>query len=75
MKYRIYEEGYEATGESGKAHFLGESEGQDFLDACKNYVAATGYGEIYTFRGGQERPGNWGCFWYPTLEEARKYFG
>ena len=77
-KYEIYEEGYEATGERGYAHYVGSAEGETFLDACKNYIARKGYGEIYDgshFADGKERAGNWGCYWYPTMKEAQRYFG
>ena len=77
-RYEIYEEGYAATGEYGVAHYVGSEEGSTFLDACKNYISRTGYGEIYDgsmFTDGKERVGNWRCYWYPTLKEAQKNFG
>ena len=76
--FDIYEEGYAATGESRGAIYLGKGEGKTFLDACKDYIKKTGYGEIYSgsrFKDGKDRAGNWGCYWYPTLEQAQKNFG
>ena len=75
MVYDIYEEGYAATGESRGAIYLGQGEGETFLDACKNYIEKTGYGEIKQYSNGEYYASNWACRWFPTLEEAQKYFG
>ena len=76
MTYDIYEEGYDATGEARGAIYLGKGEGETFLDACKDYIKKTGYGEIKTNPVTKEEyASNWACKWYPTLEEAQKWFG
>lgn len=69
--YDIYEEGFQVMEGSATAHYVGSAVGEDFLDACKNYIAAhPGSGEI---RNGYAC--NWGCRWFPTLSEAQKSFG
>lgn len=73
--YRIYEEGYRATGESVGAHYVGEAEGKSFIDACKNYIEKNNYGRINIDSHGNEYAADWGCRWFPTLEEAQKSFG
>ena len=35
--FQIWIEGYAATGEHSTASYVGESEGETFLDACKNF--------------------------------------
>ena len=73
--YRIYEEGFAATGESGGAIYVGTGYGDTFLDACKDFIERTGYGEIRTGRDGTEYACNWGCQWFPSLAEAQQSFG
>lgn len=77
MIYDIYEEGYAATGESRGAIYLGQGEGETFDDACKDYIERTGYGEYGIIPGYRDLVGasNWGCRWFPSLEEAQKSFG
>lgn len=77
--YEIYEEGFIVMEGSATAHYVGSAEGENFLDACKNYIAKhpnSGYikkgiycGEEYEFAC------NWGCRWFPTLAEAQASFG
>lgn len=73
--YRIYEEGYRATGESVGAHYVGEATGKSFIDACKNYIEKNKYGRINIDSSGNEYAADWGCRWFPTLKEAQKSFG
>lgn len=73
--YRIYEEGYRATGESVGAHYVGEAEGESFIDACKNFIKKNNKGKIKIDSSGNEYASDWGCRWFPTLEEAQKSFG
>ena len=73
--YKIYEEGYRATGESVGAHYVGEAEGKSFIDACKNYINRYKRGRIDIDSSGNEYAADWGCHWFPTLEEAQKSFG
>lgn len=73
--YHIYEEGYRATGESVGAHYVGDAEGTSFIDACKNYIEQHKKGRINIDSHGNEYASDWGCRWFPTLEEAQKSFG
>lgn len=73
--YEIYEEGFCVMEGSGSAHYLGSAPGKTFLDACKNYIKATGNGEIDVDDNGNEYASDWGCRWFPTLEEAQRSFG
>ena len=75
MLFDIYEEGFRVMEESARAHYKGTGEGETFLDACKDYIARTGYGVIRTDSSGNEYASDWGCRWFPTLEEAQKSFG
>ena len=64
---------------SATAHYVGSAEGEDFLDACKNYIMknpGSGYIKKVNYLGLEyEYACNWGCRWYPTLEEAKRSFG
>ena len=60
---------------SGDARYVGTASGETFLDACKNYIKETGYGEIDVARDGNEYAKDWGCRWFPTLAEAQRSFG
>ena len=60
---------------SSKAHYLGEAEGEDFLEACKNFIAEGHSGEIRIGDDGKEYACFYGCRWFPTLKEAQKSFG
>ena len=73
--YSIYEEGFVATGESAQAHYIGSATGVDFIDACRNFIAKTGRGEIRKDTNGNEYACDWGCRWFPTLSEAQRSFG
>ena len=73
--YDIYEEGFCVMGGSAGARYLGSSTGEDFLDACKTYIAETGVGEIRKNDDGSEYACDLGCRWFPTLAEAQASFG
>ena len=73
--HAIYEEGFQVMEGIGRAHYIGFGCGETFLDACKDYIAKTGYGEIKTDANGNEYACEWGCRWFPTLEEAQRSFG
>ncbi len=75
MNFNIYMEGFVTNGESGKAIFLATSEGDTFIEACKNYIKKTGHGEIRVDKNGNEYASYWGCRWFPTLEEAQEFCG
>lgn len=71
--WKIYEEGFQVLEGSAKAHYLGEAQGETFIDACKNFIKENNRGEIREYNGVQYAC-DWGCKWYPTLEEAQKDF-
>lgn len=74
--FDIYEEGFRTNGESAYAHYLGVGYGESFIEACKEFIARTKYGKIYIDdTTGEEYACDWGCRWFPTLEEAQKNFG
>lgn len=74
-EYDIYEEGFCVMEGTGHAHYLGHAKGETFLDACKNYIAETGNGEIRVDNDGNKYACDWGCRWFPTLTEAQRSFG
>lgn len=74
MVFDIYEEGFVVMEGSAKAHHIGQGDGETFLEACKDYIQRTGYGEIEKDHG-REYACNWGCRWYPTLYQAQEKFG
>lgn len=76
-KFAIYEEGFMILGMDSpeRAHFLGYARGKTFIDACKQFICDGHPGEICIDRNGIEWAHDWGCRWFPTLEEAQKSFG
>lgn len=46
-----------------------------FIEACKNLIEVTGRGEIRRDENGNKYAHDWGCRWFPTLEEAQKSCG
>lgn len=74
-EYEIYEEGFCVPEGSDVARFVGVSKGTSFLDACKNLIKKTGFGEIRKDKDGNEYACSWGCRWFPTLAEAQEAFG
>lgn len=77
--FTIYQEGFMAQGMDFpvRASYIGNAKGIDFLDACKNYIKAHPNcgGEIKKDQYDKEYAANWGCRWYPTMEEASRSFG
>lgn len=73
--YEIYEEGFQVMEGSARAHYIGSAMGENFLDACQNLIKEIGRGEIKTSRSGRKYAADWGCEWFPTLEEAQRSFG
>lgn len=71
----IYQEGYITDGMSGEAYYIGSAYGKTFLDACKNFIKKTGFGEIKIDLKGEEYASYWGCVWFPTLAKAQESFG
>lgn len=74
MIWDIYEEGFKVMESDGQARWIGEGVGETFLEACKDFISKTGYGEIRK-DGDEEYACEWGCRWYPTLSEAQENFG
>ena len=74
-KYDIYEEGFQIMGGSAKAHYLGYGYGNTFEEACEDYIKRTGQGEKRHYTTGKVYYCDWGCRWFPTLEEAQESFG
>lgn len=54
MTFSIYEEGFQVMEGIGRAHYIGIEHGETFLEACKEYIARTGHGEIKTDLNGNE---------------------
>ena len=77
--FDIYEEGFIVMEGSAKAHYVGSAEGENFLEACRNYIAknpGSGYIRSFTVNGEKrEFACSWGCRWFPTLAEAQESFG
>jgi len=74
-EWDIYEEGYFITGNQCGARFIGVGYGNTFLSACKEFIKRTGRGYIEKDDTGKYFAAEWGCRWYPTLEEAQRSFG
>lgn len=73
--FHIYEEGFSVMEGSAGAHYLGTAYGETFIDACKNFIRETQHGCIKVDNDGNEYASDWGCRWFPTLEEAQRSFG
>lgn len=73
--FHIYEEGFSVMEGSVGAHYLGTAYGETFIDACKNFIAEGHKGCIRIDENGNEYASDWGCRWFPTLEEAQRSFG
>jgi hypothetical protein len=83
MKYKIWIEGWSATGGSSDASFIGEVEAESFREACLtvryhdkfHYVPARGQllSKQKTFNA--EGLTDWGCRLFDNEEDARKSFG
>lgn len=73
--YDIYEEGFVVMECAATAHYIGSADGEDFLDACKHWIEATGIGSIKKDANAKEYACDWGCRWFPSLAEAQSSFG
>jgi hypothetical protein len=71
-EYKIYMEGFVATGQSAKAQLLATVEGETFTDACDRMGRLPKYKRDY--KQGNP-PTYWGCKLYDNIEDARKSFG
>jgi len=71
MKYQIWSEGFEITGNSGEASLQGEIEAHNFHDACVQLLGAM----LDKDRNGHYRLSMWGCRLFDNEAEARRSFG
>lgn len=71
--YQIWMEGFRATGEGGPATFLGEFEGEDFVDACRNWAKQASDPSLFRVTDGV--PIYWGCRLFDNEKDARELFG
>lgn len=70
--YQIYAEGYQCTGQSSSAFFVGESYGRNFKEACVNYAKTDKkFAEYFDI----ERMTLWSCRLFDNLHDAQKRFG
>ena len=68
MKFKIWMEGYECTGNRSTASFKGEYEAETFKDACDLAFKDDKY-----YDG--KKLSYWGCRLYDNEIDARKTFG
>ena len=84
--FQIWMEGFAATGQSQDAHYIGESKGEDFADACNNFTYPNDIknlsDEVIVKKGDKlkldehrDYPCIWACRLYDNETDARKYFG
>lgn len=73
-KWQVWTEGYMATGESGKAIFHGEFDGETFRDAVKAYRDTIT--DPYSIKCVDlENLTFWACRFFDNEADARKSFG
>jgi hypothetical protein len=73
-KFQLWIEGYMATGESGKAQYLGEFEAETLKDAVIAYKNTLT--DPYSIKCVNiERLSYWGCKFYDNESDARKSYG
>ena len=72
QRYEVWLEGYQATGNSGTAQYLGNFAGRSFPEACKVAVLRNGMNPaLYD----SERNAFWGCRFFNNEARARRNFG
>ena len=71
--YHIWVEGYQATGDAGKAYYLGWCYASSFQEACDKFCTK----EIQKRYGNYDpkRKSLWGCRLFESEVEARRSFG
>ena len=74
-KFEIYQEGFKVMEGEAKAHSIGFGYGETFEEACEEFHNRTSRGEKRKLKDGSIIYSDWGCKWFPTLEEAQKSFG
>lgn len=70
--YEVWMEGYQATGESATASFLGETEASSFKKACKNVISE--YPDLIEYYDNKDNT-VWGCRLFDNEGDAREAFG
>lgn len=71
--YDIWMEGYNITGNSAGACYVGSAEGSTFRKACQNYAGANPGWALHYYD--PKSNDYWGCGLFPTENQARKAFG
>ena len=69
--YNIYEEGFCVMEGTAPAHYIGSAFGDTFIEACENFIKQINRGVIQFDKIGNKYASDWGCRWFPTLEEAQ----
>ncbi|ATS92370.1 hypothetical protein DLP05_083 [Stenotrophomonas phage vB_SmaS_DLP_5] len=71
-EFDVWMEGYQASGDSGTAMYMGRARGKDFQTACAKALYNKGcVMSLYNPRLGTY----WGCRLYDNEQDARKSFG
>lgn len=71
-EFRIWSEGYRATGEAAGASMLGTARGRNFREACARFIADNpNYAGLYDAKSNTV----WSCRLFPTQRQAIKSFG
>lgn len=73
--YPLWIEGYEVTGNSATASYLGVFEGKTFNEACDNWAKTIEQPEYYKSGNERQKPNYWACKIFENELEARKSFG
>lgn len=71
MKFPIWIEGFQATGESGKAQQIGTIEAKSFQEACDKLGRTPTWREHYD----PKARAMWGCRMFDNEADARRSFG
>lgn len=71
--FEIWMEGFNVTGNTAQARFLGLVTAASFKDACVTFFTKENQEKYGTFN--PETLSAWGCRLFPTEEEARASFG
>jgi hypothetical protein len=77
MIYKIWAEGYECTGQSSKANFMGEQEADSFQEACDKFFMDKSKPQYETHAKCYELDtlSYWGCSLFDNKADASKAFG
>lgn len=70
--FQVWNEGYAATGESGKAQYLGTYPAETFKEAVAKAIVAKNWDKSYF---NEDRLTYWGCRFFDNEASARASFG